>query len=44
MNTLKSSDLGGRLEKKKEEENYDLIDVSLYVGLLMFFSVLTGGG
>lgn len=35
MNTLKSSDLGGKLETKEEEENYDLIEVSLHIELLM---------
>lgn len=34
MTTVKSSDLDGKLEKK-EEENYDLIEISLHIGLLM---------
>lgn len=45
MTTLKSSDLGGKLEKREEEEenNYNLIGISLHVGLLMETeSLLTG--
>lgn len=37
MTTLKSSDLGGKLEKKEEEEYYDSLEISLNIGLLMVF-------